>query len=102
LIVHHALSDYCGPISGGTELENLFGHAFQLFLQLDKISVADANTTEGGLPNFPGSVSSAALGSVPGASVSMFIVQRWVKKSLAATSTEALGSAAASSCYELP
>jgi hypothetical protein len=27
LIVHHVLSDYPGPVSGGTKLENLFGYA---------------------------------------------------------------------------
>jgi hypothetical protein len=40
------------------------------------------NTIGCGLPSFPGSASSVALDSVPGASVSMLVVWKGAKKSL--------------------
>jgi hypothetical protein len=81
-------------LSNAMELENLSGHACKLFLQLDKISSRYQHYWSG-LPNFPDTVSSAALDSVQGASVSMIVVRRGgVKKLLAFISTDALGSAA--------
>jgi uncharacterized membrane protein len=63
-----------------------------LFLHWIRL-VADVNTIKGRLPDFPGTASSAAVGSVPGASVSMLVVQRGAKKFFVATFTVDAGKA---------
>jgi hypothetical protein len=60
------------------ELEHLFGHYFQSFLQLDEVGCRHQGYC-GRLPDFPGAASSNVVGSVAGASASILRQRRGPK-----------------------
>jgi hypothetical protein len=75
MVVHHVLGDYPGSVSGVSELEVVFGHSFQLLLQLNEVDYRCQHCW-GGLPVLPWAAASGGMGSVTGASVSILVARR--------------------------
>jgi hypothetical protein len=75
LVFHHVLCDYPGSVSGVSDLEVAFGHAFQLLLQLNEVDCR-CQLYWGGLLLLLWVAASGGVGSVAGASISISVARR--------------------------